>query len=549
MTCSGRFLGAHASLIVFVASACGGIAVFDDLEEEGSGGAGAGTSSSSAVTSVSATTTVVTSSSVSSSSAGGAPSIPPLVETDFGSVPPGGPVSLTTPPNALGVTGYARGGTLTSQVTIDTVVAPDQTNLVSNGTLPGTLNGYDNFDIATASVPATNDPQAMPFLNGQWTFVPDVVSGPPQVEASVWYRQTLDGAFHGGAVDVNVFRVPSAASDSYVNQMVAGAIEGFAGLSLGTVRNFTLSPSFSVVDGNNVAAIYLETAGAPGKPVLNVMVVDLIDFGMVQPLGFAPGIPGNPLVQGSLQSAVVMVTTGDNVFDAATLRHEAGHFAGLLHTSEQLMGFHDRLSDTPECPDVMQINCPDLNNLMFPFAFPGSQLALTSQQAMVVQASALYRGAVEDGGGFPAPLDGSMAFAPGPPSGAARLGDEAPFGGWHDVRLSRAAERLLQSHWCLDTSDDPHDLLLSHVGAATLLAVGLDDAVPAFVRGRALEHAVRAGVTSAGLARVEAVAADGATPRWVRIGAVRGLRAVAPTRIQRLRRDRDPVVAALASRR
>lgn len=540
-------LAAPTSVLLLVATACGGIAVFDDLDE-GSGGAGGGTVSSTSV--VSSTTTVVTSSSsVSSSSSGGAPPIPPLVETDFGTVPVGTPLSVVTPPGALGVTGYARGTSINAQVTISTVRAPDQTQLVSNGSLPGTLNSYDNFDIATASVPETNDPQAMPFLNGEWTFVPGVVSGPPQVDVSIWYRQTLDGSFHGGAVDVNVFRVPSAASDNYVNQMVAGAIEGFAGLSLGTVRNFALSSNFSVVDENNFAAIYPETAGAPGKPVLNVMVVDFIDFGMFQPLGFAPGIPGNPLVQGSLQSAVVMMTTGDSVFDAATLRHETGHFAGLLHTSEQLMGFHDRLSDTPECLDVMQVNCPDLNNLMFPFAFPGSQLTVSSQQATVVQASALYRGAVEAGGGFAEPLDGSMSFAPDGSSGAAHLGSRAPFGGWRDLRLADAAQRLLQSHWCQHAETDPHELLLSHVDPATLLAVGLDEEAPPFVRGRALEHALRGGVTTTELDRVVDVAHDGTAARWVRVGAVRGLRVVAPERVADLVRDRDPVVAALAARR
>lgn len=539
---------APTSLLYGLVSACGGIAVFDDLDE-GSGGAGGATASSTSVVSVTATTVVTSSSSVSSSSSGGAPPIPPLVETDFGAVPAGTPVSVVTPPGALGVTGYARGSSINTQVTISTITAPDQSPLVSNGTLPGTLNSYDNFDIATASVPETNDPQAMPFLNGEWTFVPGVVSGPPQVDVSLWFRQTLDGAFHGGAVDVNVFRVPSAASDNYVNQMVAGAIEGFAGLSLGTVRNFPLSSNFSVVNENNFAAIYPETAGAPGKPVLNVMVVDFIDFGMFQPLGFAPGIPGNPLVQGSLQSAVVMMTTGDNVFDAATLRHETGHFAGLLHTSEQLMGFHDRLGDTPECPDVMQFNCPDLDNLMFPFAFPGSQLTLSNQQATVIQASALYRGAVEPGGGFADPLDGSMSFAPDGSAGTARLGTEAAFGGWHDLRLPDVAERLLQSHWCQLAEADPHELLLSHVDPATLLAVGLDERAPSFVRGRALEHAARGGLSEAELDRVEKVAHDRSAPRWVRIGAVRGLRVVAPSRIGALRRDRDHVVATLAARR
>lgn len=555
MASLGRYVAAYAPLVFFVATACGGIAVFDPIDD-GSGGGGSGGASSnsvvsSAVSIVSVSTAVSTTSSTSasSSSAGGAPPIPPLVETDFGIVTEGSPVSITPPPTALGVTGFARGLSPTAEVSIDQIIAPDTTPLVTDGELPGTLNNYDNFDIATASVPSTDEPQAMPLQNGNWTFVPDVISGGTQVEVELWYRQTLDGDFHGGAVDVNIFRVSTAASDSYVNQMVAGAIQGFADLSLGTVRNFTLSSSFSVVTENNFAGIYAETAGAPGKPVLNVMVVDLIDFGAFQPLGFAPGIPGNPLVQGSLQSAVVMMTTGDPVFDAGTLRHEAGHFAGLLHTSEQALGFHDRLADTPECPDVMNLNCPDLDNLMFPFAFPGSLLTVSSKQERVVQGSALYRGAVEEGGGFAAPLDGT-SIAPTPAPVAARLGVAQPFEGWEDDRISFAAQRLLQSHWCQRSGVEPNGLLLSHVGVSMLLTIGLDRATPAFVRGRAIEHAVLGGLTNEQLDQVEALAADPEELRWVRIGAVRGLREVAPQRLARrgLRADHDPLVAALARR-
>jgi hypothetical protein len=84
--------------------------------------------------------------------------------------------------------------------------------------------------------------------------------------------------------------------------------------------------------------------------------------------------------------------------DATGLRHEAGHFAGLFHTSEFAPGYGDPLSDTPQCDDPATLleTCPDFGNAMFPggLSTPGT---LSPLQVRVVQASALYRGVYAPG--------------------------------------------------------------------------------------------------------------------------------------------------------
>ncbi|MEZ4437964.1 MAG: hypothetical protein R3B72_02670 [Polyangiaceae bacterium] len=567
MTTLSSPVAKHIWLAVVIASACGGVAVIDG-DDEGGGGTGGTTTSSTTTTTTttttSNTTTTTSSTTTTTSSTGGAPPIPPLVQMDMGTVTPGTPMSLMVPPNALGLIAFLRAQTPDDPAIIDSVVAPDQVALVAGGALPGTLLGYAGQDIMTVAVPMTDEPQAMPFLTGTWTVTPG--GGPPPMsgsyEAELWYRQTLDGAFHGGAVDVNVFRVGNVASDGYMDQVVSGALQGFAGLSLGTVNHFILDSDFAFINDANWLDLYLETEGAPGKPALNLMVVAGIDFGDLQPLGYAPSIPGNPLVHGSYHSAVVMLTTGDPTFDAGVLRHEVGHFAGLLHTSETVTGFHDRLADTPECDDVLNDPCPDLENLMFPFAFPGSALSVTPKQRTVVQASALYRGAVEPGGGFAEPLDEGMMAAFAPPArprvatglsrGLAGIGRR--LGPWRQAFTSDVA-RLLEAHWCQQGHGDPSAWLAAHTTPEALLALGRDPDAPGYVRQRALFHAAlgyqRAGarLDGAALRALRAVAADRQAPRLARLGAVLGLRRVAPAGLEGLGLEQDADAAIAAATR
>ena len=269
-----------------------------------------------------------------------------------------------------------------------------------------------------------------------------------------------------------------------------------------------------------------------------------------------------------MQSALVMMITGDSNLDRVVLRHEAGHFAGLMHTTEIDVGA-DALADTPQCSDVEQqlFNCPDFDNLMFPFANEFSPMQTSEGQETIVQASAIYRGAVEPGGGFAEPLDQAMAKWQSPPerepTGSSLVSSElaakvkhvalsATDTGWRAHASSPAIPSLLGAAWCGTTPSNGYDVLEA-LGAQPdeLIAIGLDPSAPAHVRLRALAGAGRLTPSLDGLDTLERLAADRGLPRLVRIGALDGLSHAAPSRLHALalHADADPVVATVASRR
>jgi hypothetical protein len=73
------------------------------------------------------------------------------------------------------------------------------------------------------------------------------------------------------------------------------------------------------------------------------------------------------------------------------MAHEIGHYLGLFHTTETDGSTTDPLDDTPNCvgrafPDA----CPDLTNLMFPYA-GSDHTVITSDQAFQLAANPLTR--------------------------------------------------------------------------------------------------------------------------------------------------------------
>jgi hypothetical protein len=87
---------------------------------------------------------------------------------------------------------------------------------------------------------------------------------------------------------------------------------------------------------------------------------------------------------------VLVEVSGDAEVDAARVRHETGHLAGLFHTSDEY-GF-DPLGDTAECTHPDDELCPDADNVMFPRATAHApRTELSAAQARVVLGSTLYR--------------------------------------------------------------------------------------------------------------------------------------------------------------
>jgi hypothetical protein len=585
----GSRVGARAALagalgigVAAAAGACGGKVHIDPLGEGGAGGSGPGAtvSSSSGLAQVSSSSSFSSSSSISSSSSsgiGGAPPIPPLIEVPLGQVAIGLPVSFDVAPGMLGWTAIGTGLSPFDLVGFEQAIAPDGSVLMSNYGFPNTSAGYYNYGSLSLLVPQTDAPQAMPLMPGTWQVIPGNFSGgTPQADVTVWLRQTLDGNFHGGVIDINIFTIPGVFDEGYLVDMVDDAFDEYAGLWMGTVNILPLAEEFYEVDDDNFFLALESTAGAPGKPALNILAVGFLGGSIEGAAGVTPGAPSNPLEHGTHQSGFFWMVQQDGFFDETILRHEAGHLAGLFHTSEFEAGLGDALGDTPLCPNVEEqfSACPDYSNLMFPTGGDTSN-TLSEQQETVIHASPLYRGIVEDGGGPALPLqqvqspgarevrqerarDGQVTRA----RSAARAHRAALAGAasWRSG-LGKPAASFLGGLWCPDASrrgsaqpaDDFHARLARLGGddMATMLSVATDPGAPIRVRTRALAAVARTAPVDA-LPRIEALAEDAGTPRALRIAALRAAQQAAPSRgaalALRLHGDADRFVAASARR-
>jgi hypothetical protein len=519
--------------LIAAACGCGGCDESDPIDPgPGSGGAGGATASASSSTA---------SSTASSSSTGGTggdggvggqppgppPPIPPLVEDAHGLVPMG-PVTFDIPDNTLGFTAVARVPTTGEIVGFYSLEAPDGAALVNEFAIEGTSFVFVHLGAEAMNVPMTDDAQAMPPMTGTWTVFP-FAEVSPEIDLSIWRRQTLDGEFHGGVIDVNVFIVADAVTEAYALGVLDEAFDDFAGLDLGTVTFSTLPDEFSVLDETNYLAVLEETAGAAGKPAVNLIYThDLSNPGA---LGYSASAPGLPLVHGTQISGLVMIGSGQSK-DALTLRHEMGHYAGLSHTSEAEPGVGDRLGDTPFCANVnvQQLGCPDVDYLLFPYAIPGSPYLVSPLQKKVIQASPIYRGAVEPGGGYAEPLERAPvdeAVAVRAERARTGVGVEVVDESWQG-RHATSLVRFASAHWCGHhaagaPAPAPVALLRGLGSHAELWSLAADAGAPPYVRARAMQAASRGGVDAAKRAALVGWAQDAALPRAVRAGALRAL--------------------------
>ncbi|WP_437821402.1 hypothetical protein [Sorangium sp. So ce1078] len=561
----GGLLAAGA-LAALAAGACGGRVVVDGFEpNDGTGGSGATTSS------------VAPGSSGTGEGGdigeGGAPPIPPLVKQEFGDVIDGRAVPVTVPPGTLGITAVAQ--LMTSQpswepIGIKSITGPDGRTLVTDYSIPGTMALFYNQGIGTAAVPQTGTAASVPLVPGTyWITLGDGGSGPLAEPArlSVWRRQTLDGRFHGGKIDINAFIAGNAVSEEYMQRALLAAYKGFVGLDVGSITIHHIGPEWASVDEERLPGVLEQTAGASGRPALNVIAVSEFSGRLANAAGATPSAPAVAVEHGTHLSGIVVTLFEEPGIDTVILRHELGHFAGLFHTTEIEAGFADPLDDTSQCEDVLSQleRCPDYNNIMFP---TGGDLSstMTPQQRTIVQASAFYRGIVEDGGGAAAPLPAD----PGTPASGAPAAPPAPGGdaraaapyrsGWAAALPPRAAT-LLGGHFCGHSMAGGADFFarLRAVGGASadqLLAVGRDARAPVQARARALAVAGRAAATTAASARVvtelQAIAADQRLPRPARLGAIQGVASASPAAARelaaRLTADPDEVVERVAIR-
>ncbi|MBI4702978.1 MAG: hypothetical protein HY744_17820 [Deltaproteobacteria bacterium] len=559
------FVALGASLVMGTLVACGGVAVLDPVRK---GGGEAGGGGQTTTTTTTTTTTSTTSSGTGAAGAGGyggyggggegaqgatggAPPIPPLVYYDLGEMQVGVTATFEAPAGILGMTAMVEvlDGNKYEMIGFPTVAAPSGSPVIENYGIPGTAAHFSFPGAEVVAVPLSDHPEAMPIAPGVWQFEVGSEEDAKKAHLGIWVRQTLDGQFHGGVVDVNLFRTPGAPDEGYMKKVVKLAIGGMAGLKLGKLKVLPLDEQYAVLDENNFFEVFEPTKGAPGKPALNIMVVEMLTGELEGAAGFTLGAPGNPIEHGTLKSGVVVTTGYGEEWDTLIMRHETGHLAGLFHTSEFEDDLGDALDDTPWCDDPMgkMDSCPDYPNLMFPIAASGA-LLLSPKQNRVVQASALYRGIVEEGGGPADPLPDDEPGAgdepeagPAPGGGAKAAGAATPLAiplaeqSWA-ARVPPGLAHYLAGLWCVRSGVDFFTVvrLLGGDDAAELLAMGTDRSAPLHVRMRALMAAGRASPSAGQIAQLVALAQSSSLPPVVRVGALGGLSAAAPGRARAL---------------
>lgn len=157
-----------------------------------------------------------------------------------------------------------------------------------------------------------------------------------------------------------------------------------AGIEISQIRYHDLSAGqkarFAKTDISDVGAL-TALGRAQGDSLDDFLRVDvfMVDEILGGPVGMSPSIPGAPGLHGNPNNGLVfsVVDAGfDNEVIGYIMAHEIGHYLGLRHTSEkligdtreyidELVGVKDPILDTPSCGPSDSV-CPDRNNLMYP---------------------------------------------------------------------------------------------------------------------------------------------------------------------------------------
>ena len=304
-------------------------------------------------------------------------------------------------------------------------IYPDRIDLPSGGDID--LEGENGFQ----SVPA--------YLYGGMnpTIVPATEEYNHQLEAGQHsYRVQTDSAqiCHyvleekelGDTVDLNIYFVGvnglnagNAAQHEDMQEVLQqfDEIWGAAGVTIGKIRYYDITgdeaDAYSVLRSDQAVSQLVQLTERPGNTMDDVLSVNIFftrAFAMGGAIGISLGLPGPAGLHGTHGSGVAFTaeylgTTAQsslggenidgNVFTGQILAHEVGHYVGLFHTSEQGGQGFDPLPDTPTCNRI-SLDCPDIDNLMFPFA-GASHVSITPNQQYVLQVNPLTKTATNGG--------------------------------------------------------------------------------------------------------------------------------------------------------
>lgn len=236
-----------------------------------------------------------------------------------------------------------------------------------------------------------------------------------------WYL--LEESTPGRTLDINVYlvgtpglRASTAAQNSDLQSVLTTLGQRLlpADINVGTVRYLDATPQdaarFSVLRSDTDFVELMTRSASPGTTKdeilsLNLFFVRSIMYPDGSPLGISSALAGPAGLHGSRASGVVSTSeyfgfegaTPDgepfngNEYTGLIIGHEIGHYLGLFHTSEIDGSSHDPILDTPECqPNQFPDRCPDLGNLMFPYALPGN-INLTPAQSDTLRANPLSK--------------------------------------------------------------------------------------------------------------------------------------------------------------
>ncbi|MBK6693280.1 MAG: hypothetical protein IPG50_13895 [Myxococcales bacterium] len=242
---------------------------------------------------------------------------------------------------------------------------------------------------------------------GPWSVLAE---GPEGSSLRLLVQRTDDGQFHGGLMDLELFvpdgllvgegdvRRPIGANDAVGDPAIAARVDAFfallwvsVGISRGTVTTRAMEARYAAAESGDARAELLRQA-APSQPgTVAVALTNRMSYTDGAPLyGYTLGLPGFADPGGGTRAAIAVAlypeSSAEN--DAVTMLHELGHFAGLMHTSED-DGTDDLLLDTPTCAPKARA-CLDTNNLMAPSG-PKNTPELTASQRRVMQSAPIYR--------------------------------------------------------------------------------------------------------------------------------------------------------------
>lgn len=499
---------------------CGANVVFDGTQGGGgSGDGGRGGDPTTIDTTVTTEDTTSTSTVTTTGVGGGGPGlVEEVVHEDVSEAD----LTIDVVPGTLGITAIAESPSDFSELRMTRLTAPSGSAVV-DGIIPSNQYEYIWYGALAAATPQIGHPETFPLAMGPWTFH---FSNNTPTDIAFWRRSTVDGVFHGGVLDVNVFLPEFVADEEYILDMLALAYTNWGGIELGDVRFFPLEDGYRRVDDENLFQLLAETRVAQTRPSLNVMVTESIEGSLEGAAGFSVGVPGAAVMHGSNASAVVWMIQHDSFFDPIILRHEGGHFGGLFHTSEFEPGLGDPLEDTPMCSDVLTLyeNCPDFGFIMFPSGGSGENV-FSQQESAVLQASNLYRGVYAPGEapmvpyGPPLPDDQAQDSKRASPEQIERAKDRAasqvarstaPHGLWAND-LSTSVTHHLTGIGCPSPGSSYYEELdrLGSIPASVLIDVATDISAPPIVRRRALGALARLdSLDEATVDRLEILARD-----------------------------------------